>query len=44
MRIWEKIKVNDIVIYQNEEYVVEEIHKDGITTYGIRNNNASHLH
>ena len=28
MRIWEKIKVNDKVFCQNEEYIVLEIFKD----------------
>lgn len=35
MRIWEKIKVNDVVIYNNKRYVVEKIYKENVTTYGI---------
>lgn len=38
MRIWEKIKVNDVVIYNNKKYVVEKIYKEDITTYGILKN------
>lgn len=35
MRIWEKIKVNDVVIHNNEKYIVEKIYKEENTTYGI---------
>ena len=38
MRIWEKIKVNDVVIYNNKRYVVEKIYKEDVTTYGILRN------
>lgn len=38
MRIWEKIKVDDIVIFKEERYVVEKIYKEDNTTYGILKN------
>lgn len=31
LRIWEKIKVNDTVIYNNEKYIVLEIFDDDRT-------------
>ena len=41
MRIWEKIKINDIVIYKDEKYVVKNIYKESATTYGILKNIAT---
>lgn len=38
MRIWEKIKVNDVVIHNGKKYVVEKIYKEENTTYGILRN------
>lgn len=35
MRVWEKIKVNDVVTYKDENYIVENIYKEDSTTYGI---------
>lgn len=33
MRIWERIKVNDTVIYNNEKYIVLEIFEYDKTKY-----------
>ena len=38
MRIWKKIKVNDKVMYKEEQYVVEKIYEEGITVYAIIRN------
>lgn len=38
MRIWEKIKVNDRVIYQNEQYIVLDIFRDDKTMYATLKN------
>ena len=38
MRVWEKIKVKDVVVYRNEKYIVEDIYKEDSTTYGIIKN------
>lgn len=41
LRIWEKIKVNDKVIYKEEEYIVEKIYKEDTTKYAIIQNVVS---
>lgn len=41
MRIWEKIKVNDKVTYQEEQYMVEKIYKEDTTIYAIIRNIVS---
>ena len=38
MRIWEKIKINDKVICQDEQYIVIEIFKDEKTKYATLKN------
>jgi len=35
MRVWQKIKVNDVVIYRDEKYIVLDIYKEDSSTYGI---------
>jgi len=35
MRVWERIKINDIVSYKDEKYIVQEIYKEESITYGI---------
>lgn len=39
MRIWERIKINNKVFYQNEEYIVLKIfnYKDGTTYAEVQN-------
>ena len=38
MRIWGKIKINDIVIYHNEKYIVEDIYQEESTTFAVIKN------
>lgn len=38
MRVWEKIKVNDVVICKGEKHTVEKIYKEENTTYGVLKN------
>lgn len=38
MRVWERIKINDIVSYEDERYIVQEIYKEESITYGILKN------
>lgn len=35
MRVWERIKINDIVSYKDGRYIVQEIYKEESITYGI---------
>lgn len=35
MRVWERIKINDVVVYKDEKYIVIDIYKEDSTTYGI---------
>lgn len=35
MRVWERIKINDVVVYRDEKYIVVDIYKENSTTYGI---------
>ena len=35
MRVWQKIKVSDVVIYRDEKYIVLDIYKEDSSTYGI---------
>lgn len=35
MRVWERIKPKDVVVYRDEKYIVEGIYKEDSTTYGI---------
>lgn len=35
MRVWQRIKINDVVVYRDEKYIVIDIYKEDSTTYGI---------
>lgn len=44
MRIWEKIKVNDIVVYKDEKHIVQKIYEiDGTMYAELKNINSGNI-